>query len=214
MNKSALPGSRGLNLTSKPNGKPSYLKQRRIRLDESLFRRRLVFGLSLGWLMTLIGGANLLFMAHSKGWLWAPISFAGVLLLFLAVVKPGALASVEDFFRRLTHPIGSAIFKLVLVLVYFLIVTPAGMFMRRTSTEHFRSWQNGKGSGLETTWDERAPARTTVGSRRPLLYRVLSEFFSRANAAMLPAVLLLVLGGLLMFFLETSAFAPFIYTLF
>lgn len=191
----------------------SHLERHRERQSGAQFRRQVTFGLALGWILVLVGGAYAFFVPFSLGGLWTTVFAVGVALLMTSMLRPTAMEPVERLFRNLTQPIGNFIFKSVLTIVYYLVITPAGRLMG--SGEQFYNWQSPEQAPQETAWVERGVPQTRVGpSGAPLGYRVLAAFVSRSNAAMLPAVLILVLGGLLMFFLETSAFAPFIYTLF
>ena len=85
------------------------------------------FGIVLGIVLSIIGTIQLL-KGNTRIYPWFYI--AGVLSFSLGFFVPVALKPVYFLFNRITHAIGSFITGLVLVIIFYIVLTPIGLIGR------------------------------------------------------------------------------------
>ena len=115
-------------------------------------------------------------------------------------------------------------YTVLLTVVYLTLIWPLGWWERkRCGTSHpFHGWDITPPS-LTTGWEAlpeftvQAVANRSMmsGSRSPvwLLLETLAFFARRGHYLLLPVLVLLLLLGLILFFVQSSVLAPFIYTI-
>lgn len=194
------------------------------RREVEQIRQLTNFGLTLGWLFTLLGGFCWLCVISRLDWLWCVMFAAGVALLVVGTVLPQALDRPHRIWMGLAHLQGKLVMTVLLTIVYFGLIWPLGLWerKRRGTTHPFHQWDH-KPPTLSSGWEplsaaESSPiAITPTNSRRRSLLRMfletLSFFAERGHYFLLPVLLLLLLLGLILFFVQSSALAPFIYTI-
>jgi hypothetical protein len=210
-----------------PNGKREPLCQppRRhlaalaLRREAVAIRQQTVYGLVIGWVLTLCGGFLYFCVISSLNGLWIGILAVGILHLASAVLLPQALALPERAWRTIAHWQGRIVMSVLLTLAFFLLIWPASLFDRRRASG-FATW-TGTPPKHKSAWQpiERAEFGD---SRREAEYRslpvllaaVIGFFLRRGNYVLVAVVILLLMLGLTLYFVESSALAPFIYTLF
>ena len=97
------------------------------------------------------------------------------------------------------------IFSIILIIIYFLLVTPIGLIMKIKN----------KRVNCNTTFTN--VNRKETNSNKKGIYNILLIFRIFANekcALMLPLIAILIILGLLFIFVQSSIISPFIYTLF
>ncbi|MGE0638667.1 MAG: SxtJ family membrane protein [Thermoanaerobaculia bacterium] len=88
------------------------------------------FGLLIGAILILFGG---IWTYRGRFGSWAiAVLTAGCLLLLLGMVRPEWLALPRRGWMRLAELLGGVVTAVVLALVYFLVLTPIGLFKRAT----------------------------------------------------------------------------------
>ena len=105
------------------------------------------------------------------------------------------------------------------MIVYFVLIWPASFFDRKR-TRGFVSWTD-QPPGSKSAWQrielpESTAAEATRSSSRSyvlLLASVIAFFFRRGNYLLLLTLILLLILGLVLYFVQSSALAPFIYPL-
>jgi hypothetical protein len=198
-----------------------YLRRHNARVASGALRRHIVFGLVIGGLLLVKGAFEVLFVAGSWDQLWTVVACLGAFSLVLTVVFPSAWAWPERWFRRLTSVVGRGVFSALLSVVYVVLFWPVGWWMRmRHGTDPIYAWE-GEAPRTMQGWTAKtsatiAHAPGARGERHLILqpFVILGFFFQRGNLLLVPALVLLLVLGLLLFFVQTSALAPFIYTLF
>lgn len=183
-------------------------------------RRLIVFGLSVGWLLALVGGFLFFCVPSRLDPLWGALMLAGFVHLGLAVALPQALVWSEGAWMAVARWQGWLIMSALLSVVYFVLIWPASCFSRRR-TRGFAAWESGA-PVTRTCWEPMDALQLDKGSRENvrsrslpvLLAGVIGFFFHRGDYLLVLIVMLLVVLGLLLYFVESSALAPFIYTLF
>ncbi|MBI2841752.1 MAG: hypothetical protein HYX75_25840 [Acidobacteria bacterium] len=198
----------------------SYLVRLDHRAHARQQKRQIVFGLVLGWIMTVLGAFNYFLVTGANDAIWHAVLIAGMAILLVTVSVPAAIGIIERPWVAATRWIGRAVFATILTTGYFVFFLPVGRIMRLWRGNHpFYSWGDGSPVAGEGWVSKDLPAemRATASRRLPLLaqpFVVISFFVRRGQYLFLPALIVLLLLGLIMFFVQSSALAPFIYTLF
>src|SRR4051794_2505802 len=73
----------------------TYLQGLDLRRQTAAIRRQTVYGLALGWILTLGGGFLLCCVSSRVDWLWRTLLLVGLIHLVAAVIMPQALAWPE-----------------------------------------------------------------------------------------------------------------------
>lgn len=207
-------GSGDLKLT-----KHAYLQQRTQRLRYEKLKQCAAFGLVLGVGFSLYGA-----IGYSTGLAFADEYYVifmcvGLLLLGVGLGYPVLLDVPSAVFRVVAGKLGHYIFQLLLTVIYYVLLTPLALLRAKESAHApFLSWDtaaNSRGYG----WGPKQ-TRTIVhgGTGSATLtgtfYAILVYFARHGRWFLLPLLVVLLSLGLLLFFAQTSVFAPFIYTLF
>ena len=182
------------------------------------------FGLTIGWLFTLLGGFCWFCVISRIDWFWCGLMFVGLGLLMAGTVMPQALYWPHRCWMGLAHLQGRIVMTVLLTVVYFALISPLGAWERRRQkgSHPFHTWDKTP-PPLMTGWEaiqesalETIAVRQQVSRSRSLI-SLLSEtlifFAERGHYLLLPVLLFLLLLGLVLFFVQTSALAPFIYTI-
>lgn len=195
-----------------------------VRLDRRAHareqKRQIVFGLVLGWMVTALGAFNYFLVTGANDAVWHAVLAAGLAILLVTVAVPSAISLVERPWLAGTRWIGRAVIATILTAGYFLFFLPVGQIMRLLRGRHpFYSWGDGSPIAGEGWVRKDLPTemRATASRKLPLLaqpFVVIGFFVRRGQYIFLPALIVLLLLGLIMFFVQSSALAPFIYTLF
>jgi hypothetical protein len=195
------------------------LRDLALRREALAIRRQIVYGLAMGWVLTLVSGFMFCCVASRLNWLWATLMAVGLMHLAAAVILPQALYWPERVWSKIAHWQGWLIMSVLLSIIYFALIWPVGLLSRRR-TRGFVSWE-AHPSDLQSAWQpmeliESDADSATAGYRSlPLLLAsVIGFFFRRGDYLLVLIVVLLVVLGLVLYFVQSSALAPFIYTLF
>lgn len=211
------------------DGRPSLVRNRYLReLDDRRLadeiRQLTQFGLTLGWLFTLLGGFCWFCVVSRIDWFWQLLWGCGLGLLFFASVLPQALYWPHRLWMGLAHLQGRLVMTVLLTVVYFGLISPLGAWerKRRGSPYPFLSW-NDTPPKRSTAWE--VMTEPAIGSRNAsfdrsrsrsllsMLFETLRFFAERGHYLLLPVLVFLLFLGLILFFVQTSALAPFIYTI-
>lgn len=107
------------------------------------------FGIVLGIILLVIGLVHY-FKEHVNVY---PYLFGfGVLFLLIGLVYPPLLKPIYIVFRKVTHAIGWFNTRVILILVYYLILTPIGLVMQLFRHDPLRKKQE---KDVETYWIKR-----------------------------------------------------------
>ncbi len=200
--------------------RPSYLKRLDGRNQTAALKQQILFGLAIGWMLVLLGGLRYLFVPDASDSLWLAVLWIGVILLALTLIVPSVLAWPEKLWMKLAHIIGTGIFSIILMVVYFTFFLPVGYFLKwRHGCHPFYQWTDGQAVDAEG-WKRKNLRAETIeqsGRKRPILIQpliLISHFVRQGHYVFIPALILLLLLGLILFFAQSSVLAPFIYTIF
>lgn len=202
-------------------GAGEYLERRRLRTASRRLTQHLVLGLGIGVIALAVGLYYYLFAAGGHTPLWKTVAGAGVFLMALTLIAPFLWEWPERGIRAFGNWIGHALMTALLVFVYYVFFWPVGYAIRRIKgSDPMYEWDASPPAHMEG-WrpkefpaDVRSATAESKGKGRVGLFGVLSFFARRGHYFLIPALLVLVSLGIALFFLQTSALAPFIYTLF
>jgi hypothetical protein len=197
-----------------------YLQQLALRREAEEVRHLIGYGLTLGWILFLVGSFLLCCVPSRVDWLWTVTALVGVAHLVLAVLVPQLLAWPERIWMTVARWQGHVVMTVLLTAVYYLLLWPVGCFSRRYK-RGFVQW-SGQQPEVVTAWQpidlagEESPSIANSRSRSlpMLLAGVVGFFFRRGNYVLLPILILLLVLGLVLFIVQSSVLAPFIYPLF
>ncbi|MEH2283914.1 MAG: DUF5989 family protein [Nostoc sp.] len=200
----------------------SYLQRLKQRKHLAQLKEQIVFGLTLGWLMTLVGGFHYFFAINTHDTFWKVLLYIGIGLIAISLILPSAIYLFQNLLQKLTEKIGEKIFILILLASYFLFILPIGVLLRRQKTNNsFYAWQDKFIAQVEgwLKWESREDIQPLQpgAKKRPLMLQlawVIAYFIRNGHYLLIPVLVLLLVLGLIMFFVKASALAPFIYTLF
>ncbi|HSY53573.1 MAG TPA: DUF5989 family protein [Opitutaceae bacterium] len=194
-----------------------YLLRLKIRRAREIRRRQVGLGLIGGWLLLLVGAFKWFYAANSSQTAAVAFLITGAVLLVAGLLRPSLLRPVESTLRAAGNWIGRGIFSVLLGVAYLCVITPVGLAMRvgRGSAPFYY------GKGVTEGWtpkitDDRSPAGTS-DNYRPLLLQplvVFAYFIRLRRFILIPVLVFLLVAGLVLFFVKSSALAPLIYTLF
>ncbi len=196
----------------------SYMKRLRLRQELKLLKNNIIFGLTLGWVLTIVGAF--------KSWILCETGLAyimfslGVCFLGVTLLLPNLNSYPQSFMKKIGTFFGTNVFKIIISAVYFLTILPAGLlYQKKHGCIPFYKWDVEKPASIEGWTDKLSSAESTApsglnlpGWLQPL--QVVSYFIFHSELIFLPCLILLLLLGLIGVFVQSSALAPFIYTLF
>jgi hypothetical protein len=207
----------------------SYLAQLEERRDAEATRKQIGFGLILGWGLMLLSAFQYFCVPSRLDPLWEVLSILGGVAIGVALLVPSLLRWPERAWMALGQVMGKVVMTILLSVIYFTMFWPAGVISRlREGSRSFHSWQSGASgahegaSGAHEGWNplarreagEELGARTRARSMPLLFGEVLGFFFRQGHYIVLPILVMVLCLGLILFFVQSSVLAPFIYTIF
>lgn len=201
-----------------------YARRLAERRETDEIRQLSHFGLVLGWLFTLLGGFCWLCVISRIDWFWSMLMTLGIVMVLLGTVLPQSLYWPHRLWMQLAHWQGRLVMTILLSIAYFSLIWPLGWWERRRKEDSrpFFSWDE-TAPDLATAWEAltvspayavaRGPVRSKSRSVLMLFVETLAFFFRRGHYLLLPVLILLLLLGLILFFVQSSVLAPFIYTI-
>lgn len=200
----------------------SYLERRESRMALHEMTQLLVFGLGIGTITAAVAAYKFFLVQEASDGFWQVVGWGGVILIVLTLIYPYLWLKPQQLLHKVGNWIGHQLMTLILVVVYFAFFFPVGALLRAI-----------KGAGPIYSWRIQPPAmmegwhrkefapdidglmRQGGGAKHRIgIVNVLIFFAQRGHYFLLPVLLVLVALGIALFFLQTSALAPLVYTLF
>jgi len=199
----------------------SYMDRRAARLAFHALKTEVAFGMVISSLLLGVGAWRYFVVIGANDRLAAAAAVLGAIGWLLTLLIPSVWRFPEKALGFLVRQVGGALFAVLLTLVYGALMVPVGFLLRAFG-----------GSGPIATWDRAQPAGGLEGWRakevacevrasrrgKPSLamrfLAVLRFFVRRGHYVFLPTLVIVLALGLVLFFVKSSALAPFIYTLF
>jgi hypothetical protein len=201
-----------------------YLEQLLYRRRQIAIKNQAIFGIVLGSLLMLFGGWNYYLAITEYTALWKATLITGILAFFIAVACPALMEKPYRFFNKASEIFGKAIFSVAIGFIYFAIVFPFGLLARvKMHRNPFHHWDKMPPQFLDVTWEDKSIEEQkynyTPGAQSKLGFyfsflNVISFFLKKRYIIIIPSLVVLILLGIMFFFIQGSALAPFIYTLF
>ncbi|HIN66909.1 MAG TPA: hypothetical protein EYM95_19895 [Candidatus Obscuribacterales bacterium] len=196
----------------------SYMKRLHLRREREALKNNIIFGLTFGWVLTLMGAFKTFILL--EGGVSQLLLVAGLAFLATTLVAPGLMIYPHRVMKGIATFVGTNLFKAILTVVYFLTILPAGLvYQKKNNHEPFYSWSLGKPARIEGWTDKvasdengKATEYSLPGWLQPL--SVVIYFARNSQLLFLPCLVVLLMLGLIGVFVQSSALAPFIYTLF
>lgn len=200
----------------------SFLLRRQRRAASQELTQMLVLGYGIGFLALGVGSYKYAISPDAWDALWKPVAYFGLVAVIATLFIPFVWYWPERALRAFGNRVGGLLMNGLLAIVYFAIVWPFGWLLRATrGADPIYRWQIRPPEGMEGWHVKELPAdvRTGAGGVGPPrgrlgLWAVLRFFVRGGHYALIPGILVLVSIGIVLFFLQTSVIAPFIYTLF
>jgi len=202
----------------------SYLQTKQQREAYENQKGEIVFGLLGGFILLVFGIMNN-WPIYGSFNVFAIMSYIiisiGLILILLGIVAPALLRLPYKGFVFIGKKIGSALLLLLLTVIYGLMVLPVGLFMRK-KRKHlgFFTW-TGNFPYEETSfeaikdWDKTDAEGSIKSPFLKNIYKLFGTLVRNKRAFLIPATVVLVLLGLILFFAASNVvFNFFIYTLF
>lgn len=194
-----------------------YMIERKKRMDDQMLKDYSVFGQLGGLIFCIIGFMKWLTTYNEvlASLLVIIIAF-GLYLMVSGIVFPQSIAWFYKLFSFVGNKIGNIIFGILLTVVYLVFLIPVSRFIKRKKGKYlYLSW-NGEYPGNEKTgfisW-----MGTDIADKKGMLGTMtglMGTFINHGQQIFVPIVVLLVILGVILFFVSSSVMAPFIYTLF
>lgn len=195
----------------------AYLKNLETRRRARSLRSDVVFGQTVGWMLSLVAAFHY-FILYEYGW-WF-VLMLGNGLLFLGIAIPESLRFVRLKMEKIASFVSTIILQILLACIYIFVVSPLGLLNQKL-----------KGQTPFYYWHEMPPQKIEgwipkVSSDQGHLVaqdnKILSSQFlqltkhmlSNGELILMPSLLLILVLGLLAVFVQSSVIAPMIYTLF
>lgn len=199
--------------------KKSYLELKKDKdaLEEE--KNYSVFGLMGGIILMAVGALNWLSSGPGK-WeiIYICIAALGLIFFLLALIVPTFLKYPYKVFRAWGNLVGKAVFVVVLAILYFLFIFPIGLLLRhKRETEYYFTWGDNPPKS-RSVFADLAQQETKVHAAKTsylgILYRLLALFVANKKYILIPAVVVLAIVGLVLFFVSANVMTGFIYTIF
>ncbi len=180
------------------------------------------FGIGFGSLVMQI---VLLFQFGAGGFRNFPIAnyIANLLILTILLSTLTLIIYPKWYFKgvkKIGHFIGKYTFNqianLLLLLIYYITLPYARVFARRkylSQRPEHASWVSSNTNWKISTWVKK-PSIKTRGNKTNPIFRLLGIFIAQRNWFLLIVTFFLLLISMFIIFVQSSAVAPFIYTLF
>jgi len=200
--------------------KTSYLARRRARLSVEELKRQIIFGFVLSGICLVIGSWRYYAVVGANDGVALALGSAGAFGFLLTLAFPSAWKLPEAWLGIALRTVGGGLFAVLLGLVYGLLIVPVGWVVRRTQgVDPVYSWVHTPPKKMEGWHPKQALFEVNEGRRGRLsavkrFVDVLTFFARRGHYLFLPTLVLMIALGMVLFFVKSSALAPFIYTLF
>lgn len=189
-----------------------YIIKREERLLKEKNKNSYIFGLCFGLAIILvnliiaispISSFKLFFIKINISTL-TYINVISIILGMAIIISATIYPSSINFLHFIMKKIFSFILILILIITYFILITPIGKIMKARKTEK---------SEASTFCDYKQYDTKNKGGFISIL-NIFQMFLSKEYALMIPVLILLIFLGVILFLAQSSAVAPFIYTLF
>lgn len=193
------------------------------RLQEKKLNKEIkdcaMFGIFTGGIIFLISGWYKLFTTVGHITLFNCLLTISGLMFICGVIIPQILYYPQKFLLTIGNFLFEILFKLLLLLVYIFIVIPTGLIYEKKIPICYKTWDNKE--NLETEkWTEKTFDYSLANgshAHKNFMFsclNVLKFFITKKQMFLIPAIIAILILGIIFSFIQSSLIAPFIYTLF
>ena len=199
-----------------------YLERRAKREAWIQVKQHIGFGYIICGFLFLLGGLKVAITLTTRDPIWLVTMWIGIVGIVVTLVFPSGWIVPEKIFRRLAGFIGHIVFSILLTALYFILFLPVGLGLRWVrGLDPIHVWRDCPPEGA-TCWNPKIVETiggrgASAGKARHMLVQpfiIMAFFIQRGQYFIIPALILMLTLGLLLFFVQTSPLAPMIYTLF
>jgi len=198
----------------------TYLSRLNQRNEHEDLKTNVIFGLAFGWVLTLMGAFHYFFLIDGDR--WCAVFYAGLTFLACTLVVPFLVGYPRKAINKVGGAVATFLFRIILGLTYFLVVLPTGLvFQKVKGTDPFYSWDEAAPANAEGWVDKDLTSEASVRAggekKMPLILqplKVVNYFATRGQVFLVPSLLFLMVFTLVGVFVQNTALAPLIYTLF
>lgn len=197
----------------------TYLEKKEYSDAMEELKNETIFGLMGGIILMAVGVLNWLSAAKPWDVIFICVFFLGLAFLLLGVAAPSLLKYPYKAFRLWGNAVGKAVFAVLLAVLYFPLIFPVGLFLRRKrETQGYFAWKQAQPEPRSAFSDIARADGAAASPRRAsywgILYQLFSGLITNRKFILIPAVVILVIVGLILFFVSSNVMTAFIYTLF
>lgn len=198
----------------------TYLARRAARLAHEALKREIIFGMVISTMLLAAGLWCYYIVVGANDRLWQAVAMLGAVGWLAALVFPVLWKGPEQLLGAVMRKLGGFLLGALLALVYGMLITPVGWLIRLVKgADPIYAWDGPAPAGMEGWQRKEVLFETNAGpAGKPNLLRrllsVLRFFAERGHYVFLPVLIILIALGMVLFFVQSSALAPFIYTLF
>lgn len=169
------------------------------------------FGICFGSILILISFCKLIFSINTTKYdiFYILLMVFGALIIITAIIYPNLLSILKKFLSKIFNFIGTIIFDIILTIIYFLLVCPFGIFIKKK--------QENNSISNSTFVDYKYDSSIININKHSFIYQIsklFKFFFNEKYIMLIPVLIILIIIAVLLIFVQSSAIAPFIYTIF
>ena len=200
------------------NKTDQYINNYKLRNGKKLLKEEVIFGQTTGLiLIVLFGFKYLQNITPSYDVLYIALIILGFILLSCGLIYPSILYYPNKFLKKIFNIILNLIISILLAFVYIIYLIPTSLLMRRKYVENYEFY----------TWNQEQKHNNRfrliklnqnnvlgVNNKYKKIFGIISYFYENGHYLLLPLIFLLILIGMLFFFVTSSIIAPMIYPFF
>ena len=188
----------------------NYINNKKNLLKIKKERDNYIFGLIFGLFLALTNIFIFLSTPDIKILNLINISFiiVGNIYVLMVTIYPNIINPLHNLIKFITNIIGNILFKIILSIIYLILVIPIGLIIKLKNKK--------KSINLKTNFID-CNENCDIINYNKGKYKIFSIFklFTNENYILiLPLIIILILIGILLMFVQSNVIAPFIYTLF
>ena len=193
-----------------------YMKKRKLRIDEKKVEDSSLFGLMSVIILILISFLRWIVTYSNMAYLWEISGAIGILLFMAGALVPQSITWFYNGMRCIGNKLGNIIFSVLLFIVYGIFVVPISFIMKnRKNNYSYILWDDeykGEENSCFSPWKEKK--KVEAKGIRGVSFGLIQYMILNRKFIFIPVVVVLLMIGIVLFFVSSSVFAPFIYTLF
>lgn len=176
------------------------------------------FGIFFGGVLFLLSAWFHLFSDVPHQTMWHYLLRISLLMMILGLVIPQSLYYPQKIVSSFGNFVFTTIFKGLLLILYFIIIYPTAIIFGKNINSTFYYWKD-INTVCSEGWSDKvfnyAYANTLKGHNNVLLrsLNILNFFIQKKLWFLIPAIIAILIFGLVFSFIQSSLIAPLIYTI-